>query len=212
MLIFALFSRESRLLLTRNMFLILGFFILVILSFTLSATENLAPFAHSLIWASLLLAHLLLMPHFFEDDIEQGVMELMVIESELPVMIILAKVFAAWVILIWPVIILIPFTAMMFHLEPLTFLPLMISALIGSLGLIFIAIFIAALTRGLSQQIGLAPLLLIPLELPFLIFGALSARQDWALFWVAPSNWLLMGLVLCAMVSTPVLTLAALKE
>ena len=207
----AIFMRELKLAANQGWSAVLGFFLIVILSFMLSAEASITPYAAGLIWAALLLAHILILPRFFEDDLAHGALDIMRIEVQLPALIIIAKIAAIWLVMIVPLILLVPVGGVMLGLEADALPALTLSALIGSLGLVCLNCFAAALTSGLRAALWLAPLIILPLQLPLLIFGAAAARQPIEGFFSSPPSLLLIGLTLLAIAIAPWLSAFALS-
>lgn len=205
-----IFMRDVKLAFQQNGIAVLGFFLIVVLCFVLSGAGTLQPIIFSLMWSAMLLAHLLLIGFFFEEDYASGVLELMIMEIELPVLIIIVKSFALWVSLSLPLVLTIAIVSLLFEISLSASLPLIISAAIGSLGLVFLNAMAAALTCGLLQAGWVAPLIILPLELPILIFGALTAQKALNEFWHAPDFMILIGLVLLALVLAPITATLAL--
>lgn len=206
-----LFKRDVKLALQQSAVAAVGFFLIVILIFVLSSTGEIDSFALGLIWATLLLAHLLLVPFFFEEDRASGILELLFLEIKLPAVVVLIKSFALWVGASVPLIITGLFVHEVLALTPTPFLLLMSATLIGSLGLVLLNSFAAALTCGLRAGAFLAPIIVLPLALPILIFGVSACRQGAHLFWQSAPFMLLLGCVLLVLATAPALAATALQ-
>jgi heme exporter protein B len=207
----ALFTRDVQLAFTQSALAALGFFILVVLIFVLSSTGNIEPLALGLIWSALLLAHLLFVPFFFEDDLASGALELMLIEIKLPALLIVIKSLALWVGASLPLIIVMLFVAHAFNLTTASFVSLVVTMSLGSLGLVFLNGFAAALTCGLRSSAWLAPFIILPLQLPILIFGVSACRASVNLFWQSAPFMILIGLVLFVFATVPAFAAIALQ-
>ena len=213
-----IFERDVRLAMKQGWAAPLGFFLLVILSFPLGLTgeageavQNLPQLACGLIWIGLLLAHLLILPRLFEADLADGVMDVLLLEAELPAMMVAAKALAVWAGAALPLVGLVPLAGILFELALADIVPLTVSALIGSFALVFLGGFAAALTGGLRAREWLTPLIVLPLELPVLIFGAQAACVPFDIFFTAPPSLILISLALMAVALSPVATALALK-
>ncbi len=209
-----IFHRDLRLALKQGWAAPLGFFLIMILSFPLglTASQDLTAFACGLIWIGLLLAHLLIVPRLLEADLADGVMDFLLVETKLPAAVMIAKSLAAWVGASLPLVALVPLAGILLGLPPSALGSLVSSALIGSLALVFLSSFAAALTGGLRTAFWLMPLLLLPLELPVLIFGAAAARLPFNIFFTAPPSLILMGLVLMTVALAPLAAAFALTS
>ena len=212
-----IFARDVRLAMKQGWAAPLGFFLIVILSFPLGLTgeagevQNLPQLACGLIWIGLLLAHLLILPRLFEADLADGVMDVLLLEAELPAMMVAAKALAVWAGAALPLVGLVPLAGILFGLALADIVPLTVSALIGSFALVFLGGFAAALTGGLRAREWLTPLIVLPLELPVLIFGAQAACVPFDIFFTAPPSLILISLALMAAALSPVATALALK-
>lgn len=203
-MVWCIFIRDVKLAFWQNNIAVLGFFLIVILCFVLSGDGLLQPIIFNLIWSAMLLAHLLLIGFFFEEDYTNGILELMIIEIELTSLIVITKSFALWVALSLPLVLTIAAISVLFEISLALLLPLIISTAIGSLGLVFFSAMAGALTCGLLQARWLAPLIILPLELPILIFGASCAQKTLSELWQSPDFMILIGLVLLALALSPI--------
>ncbi len=208
-----IFRRDLCLVIKQGWAAPLGFFLIVMLAFPLGLTpsQDLSGLACGLIWVDLLLAHLLILPRLFEADLTDGVMDVLLIETELPTLMIITKFFSVWIGASLPLIGLVPLAGILLGLEPSAFVPLIGATLIGSVALVFLGGFAAALTGGLRATQWLTPLIVLPLELPVLIFGAEAACVPLDVFFTAPPSLILIGLVLMVVALSPFATALALK-
>ena len=205
----AIFKRDVKLAFKQSSFAAVGFFLIVILSLVLSGQGDISALAVPFIWAALLLAHLLFVPFFLEDDLAYGILDLMLIEIKLPALLVLVKCFALWIGAALPLVFSISLAAFLFPLANL--LPLLLSVFVGSLGLVFFNALAACLTCGLRASAWLAPLIILPLELPILIFGAQASRQNINQIWTSEAFMLLSGFVLLVLALAPAVSALALK-
>jgi heme exporter protein B len=128
--------------------------------------------APGLIWIAALLATLLGLERLMQPDAEDGTLDLLRL-SPLPLeLVVVAKIIAHWLTTGLLITILAPLLAPMLSLETGAIWYLALSLLLGTPGLS--AIGAAAAALGTSVQRGgiVLAILVLPLNIPFLIFGA----------------------------------------
>tara|TARA_B100001057_G_scaffold398471_1_gene409036 strand:- start:616 stop:1251 length:636 start_codon:yes stop_codon:yes gene_type:complete len=160
---------------TSSNFLFTGsFFILVVILIPFifgSDSEQLRTVFKGIIWISVSLSILLTLERIFYSDYEDGSLDLILQKYESLEIIICAKFIAHWIINCLPLIIVLPFLSILFQLTFIDIFPILINLVIGSLGMVFVATFVSALTLGAKRTIFLKGIILIPLLVPFIIFG-----------------------------------------
>ena len=166
---------------TSSNFLFTGsFFILVVVLIPFifgSDSDQLRLIFKGIIWISISLSILLTLERIFYSDYEDGSLDLILQRYESLEIIICAKFIAYWVINCLPLIIILPFLSILFQLTFADIVPTLINLIIGSLGMVFVATFVSALTLGAKRTIFLKGIILIPLLVPFIIFGV--DPQSW---------------------------------
>lgn len=173
----ALIRREFRLLWRRRAGLTqpLIFFALVCLLGPLGVNPGpnlLAAMAPALLWLAVLLASLLTLDRIFRDDVESGVMEVLLL-SPLPLwMTVLAKALAHYLAVGGVFVVAAPLAAVVLGAPPASMLVICISVALGALSLTMLGTVGAALTVGQHNAGALLAILLLPLYVPVLIFGA----------------------------------------
>ena len=139
-------------------------------------TALLSRIAPGVLWIGALLACLLSLDRIFALDREDGTLDLLV-TSPLPLEgVVSIKALAHWVTTGVPLVLAAPVLAVLMSLPPEGFRWLVISLLIGTPALSVIGTFGAALTVGIKRGGLLMSLLVLPLYVPTLIFGAEVAR------------------------------------
>ena len=134
----------------------------------------LAKIAPGILWIGALLACLLSLDRVFQLDFEDGSLDLLA-TSPLPLEGIVAmKAFAHWLTTGLPLTIAAPFLGFLLNLPEDTYLWVFASLLVGTPSLSFLGTFGAAITVGLKRGGLLLSLLVLPLYIPTLIFGAQS--------------------------------------
>lgn len=125
-----------------------------------------------LIWVTALLATMLALDKLFRDDYEDGCLELMILGSQPMPLIAGIKLFVHWLLTGLPIIVAAPLLGLLLHLGWNEIEILMLSLLLGTPILLLVGAIIASLTLALKANGLLLSLLLLPLYIPVLIFGA----------------------------------------
>ena len=154
---------------------VLFFFIIVASLFPLGIgpePQLLKKLAPGVVWVAALLAVLLTLPRLFHSDYLDGTLEQLLL-SPYPLGVACAgKVVAHWLVSGLPLALLAPVLGIQFDLETDALAILIVSLLIGTPALSGIGAIGAALTLGLRGGGVLVSLLVLPLYIPVLIFGA----------------------------------------
>lgn len=152
----------------------LWFFIIVITLFPLSIGPEpvlLARIAAGIVWVAALLSALLSLERLFRDDFSDGSLEQMMLMPMPLSVLVLAKVFAHWVLTGLPLIIISPLLAILLSLDFNSWLAIVLTLLLGTPTLSFLGAVGVALTVGLQKGGVLLSLLILPLYIPVLIFA-----------------------------------------
>jgi len=192
----------------------LFFFVIVVSLFPLSLgpeTQLLRSIAPGVVWVAALLASMLSLGRLFANDYQDGTLEQMLLTPQPLYLIVVAKVFAAWLVSGVPLALLSPLLGIQFGLSQDTLLVLAFSLFLGTPVLTIIGSIGAALTLGLRGGGVLIAVLVLPLYIPVLIFGA--GAVDASIIGISPqANLSLLGAVLAlALVFSPWATSAALR-
>jgi heme exporter protein B len=153
----------------------LFFFVIVVSLFPLGIgpeTQLLRSIAPGVVWVAALLASMLSLGRLFANDHQDGTLEQMLLTPQPVYLIVLGKVFAQWLVSEVPLVLIAPLLGVQFGLSQDTLLVLFASLLIGTPILSLIGSIGAALTLGLRGGGVLISLLVLPLYIPVLIFGA----------------------------------------
>jgi heme exporter protein B len=134
--------------------------------------ETLRRIAPGIIWVAALLAALLSFGRLFANDHADGTLEQMLLTGEPLSLIVLAKCAAHWLVTGLPITVMSVLLGVMFNLQADTLGILVLSLLMGTPALSLIGAVGAALTLGLRGGGVLITLLVLPLYVPVLIFGA----------------------------------------
>lgn len=191
-----------------------AFFALIIILTPLGLgpdTNNLKTVAPGLFWIAALLATLLGLERVIQPDTEDGTLDLLRL-SPLPLeLVALAKICAHWITSGLIISLLAPILAPMLSLSVAAIPMLASSLLIGTLGLSSIGTAAAALGASVQRGGIVLAILVLPLNIPFLIFGAGAVANAQA---ETASGQPLMFLAACsllALVVGPIATAAALR-
>lgn len=153
----------------------LFFFVIVVSLFPLgigSERDTLRQIAPGILWVSALLATMLSLNRLFEQDYADGTLEQMALSPAPLGTLVLGKVVAYWLLTGLPLTLLAPLLALQFDLPTPSLLVLAASLALGTPVLSFIGAIGASLTLGLRGGSALVALLVLPLYVPVLIFGA----------------------------------------
>ncbi len=163
------------------------------------------------IFVAVLLAGLLSLDGLFRSDLDDGSLEQLVLSPHPLSLLLACKITIHWLTTALPLILIAPLLALLLHL-PDAVLPVLLAALALATPLLsLIGAICVALTVGMRRSGMLLTLLVLPLLMPVLIFGAgaCNAAQS-GLPYVAPLLWLGAWLAL-ALVLAPLATATALK-
>ena len=175
--IYSLIARDLRLALRRQADIasVLFFFIIVVSLFPLGIgpePDLLRKLAPGVLWVAALLATMLSLPRLFADDHRDGTLEQLALAPQPLALIVLGKVLAHWLVSGLPLALLAPLLGLQFNLSGDALWMLSLSLLIGTPALSGIGAIGAALTLGVRGGGVLLSLLVLPLYIPVLIFGA----------------------------------------
>ena len=176
-LIHAMIHRGLRLAMRRRADIVsaLFFFIIVVSLFPLGVDpepELLRKLAPGVLWVAALLSTMLSLPRLFADDHRDGTLEQLALAPQPLALIVLGKVLAHWLVSGLPLALLAPLLGLQFNLSGDALWMLSLSLLIGTPALSGIGAIGAALTLGVRGGGVLLSLLVLPLYIPVLIFGA----------------------------------------
>ncbi|MEQ5776495.1 MULTISPECIES: heme exporter protein CcmB [unclassified Thalassospira] len=176
-ILIAILARDLRLALRQgaDSIMVVAFFIVTttLFPFGVGPEANiLARIASGVIWVSALLAAMLSLERVFQTDFEDGTLELLSLSPVPLELVVLGKVLAHWLTTGLPLIIAAPLMAVMLNMNSAGFGTLMLAMLVGTPALSLIGAIGAALILGARRGGVLVSLLVLPLYIPVLIFGA----------------------------------------
>lgn len=151
------------------------FFVIVVALFPLGIGpdgDTLSLVGPGVIWVAALLSTMMSLDMLFQADHRDGTLEQLVLSAEPLSLLVLARILAHWVLVGVPLVLISPLLSLFMQLPGSVIPLLMVTLLLGSLALGLIGAIGAALTVGLAQGGTLVALLVLPLFVPVLIFGA----------------------------------------
>lgn len=173
--------------------------------------STLARIAPGILWVGALLACLLSLDRIFALDREDGSLDLLA-TAPIPLEGVVAiKALAHWLTTGLPLTLAAPVLAVLLNLPASGFLWLTLSLLLGTPALSVIGGFGAALTVGLKRGGLLLSLLVLPLYIPTLIFGAEAARRGGEGLSTATPLLMLAGITAGAVAILPFAGAAAIR-
>ena len=192
----------------------LAFFLIVIVMvpFAVGAdTGLLSKIAPGVLWIGALLACLLSLDRLLALDFEDGTLDLLA-TAPLPLEAALSvKALAHWITTGLPLVIVAPVLGVLMNLPTQGYGWLVLSLLLGTPALSVIGTFGAALTVGINRGGLLLSLLVLPLYVPTLIFGAEAARRGAVGADVSTPLLLLAGISAATIALMPIASAAVLK-
>jgi heme exporter protein B len=174
----ALITRDVRRGLTGLTWLPLAFFALVVALMPFAVGPDarlLGRIGPGVLWVAALTAALLPIERLIEPDRAEGVLDQLALHGVADETIAAAKILAHWLTFA-PLLLIaaVPGSALL-AMDGASLAGVEIALAIGTPGLAALAVAIASVTAGLPRAGALAGLLLIPLAIPLLIFGAANA-------------------------------------
>ena len=162
------FFTSTNFLFTASFFLL----ILILIPFIFGSEAGLLKIMfEGLIWIALILSILLTLGRIFNSDYDDGNLDIILQSNSSLELIVCAKYIAYWTTNCLPLILFLPIVGQLFNFTFMETIPLMINLGISSLGMVFIATCISSLTLGAKRTTFLKGIIIIPLYIPFIIFG-----------------------------------------
>ena len=174
----SLITREVRRGSTGVTWLPAAFFVLVVALMPFAVGPDarlLGRIGSGVLWIAALTAALLPIERLIEPDRADGVLDQLALQGLADESVAFAKILAHWLTFGPLLLIAAAFGAALLSMDGRTLIAAEIALLIGTPGLAALAVTIGAVTSGLPRAGPLAALLLLPLAVPLLIFGAANA-------------------------------------
>jgi heme exporter protein B len=192
----------------------IGFTLAVIVLFPLSLGPDqnlLQRLAPGIVWITLLLAILLTADRIYQQDFEDGTLDVMATGTLSFEGIALAKTLGHFLSTSLPLGIIMPPLALLLNLNTSQLLPLMLAMCLAAFPLSAVAAMGGAITVGLRRGGLLAALLVLPLYIPVLIFGIAATQGAASPSGATPALIVLLALNLFLFVIHPFACAAALR-
>jgi heme exporter protein B len=212
----ALVQRDLRIALRRSGDTLqpVGFFIVVTTLFPLgldpqmSLLRDIAPAA---VWVGALLASLLALDLLFREDAQDGTLEQLALCGLPFAGLLVAKTAVHWMLTGLPLVLVAPLIAEALG-APTAALPgILLALLLGTITLSLIGAIGAGLTMGVKRSGSLLALLVLPLAVPVLIFGARATAQSIAGVWPGAALYLLGAMAVLTATLAPWAVAAAVR-
>jgi heme exporter protein B len=192
----------------------LFFFVIAVSLFPLGIgpeTSLLRKIAPGIVWVAAMLAAMLSLGRMFADDYRDGTLEQLLLAPQPLGLLVSAKIIAHWLLSGLPLVLIAPLLGLQFDLDRDALLILIASLLLGTPVLSLIGAIGAALTLGVRGGGVLVSLLVLPLFIPVLIFGAGAVEASVTGLGPAAHLSLLGAMLLVALFFAPWATALALR-
>ncbi len=212
----AVLRRDLLLALRRKAEVLTGvfFFVVVASLFPLAIGPEMAVLrqvAPGVIWVGALLASMLSLGRLFESDYRDGTLEHLALSPVGLPWLVAAKILAHWLTSGLPLVLLAPLLGLQFDLPVESLGVLILTLLMGTPVLSLIGAIGAALTLGVRGGGVLLSLLVLPLFVPVLVFGAGAVESQIAGLGIEAHVSILMALLLPAAALSPLACAVALR-
>jgi heme exporter protein B len=164
-----------------------------------------------ILWVGALLASMLSLGRMFAADHADGTLEQMALSPNSLSMLVAAKILAHWILSGLPLVLLAPVLGLQFDLSANALWILTLSLLLGTPLLSLIGAVGAALTLGVRGGDVLLTLLVLPLYVPALVFGAGAVQAEISGLGASAHLSVLSAMVLVAAVFSPWASAVALR-
>lgn len=186
--------------------------VLVLLPLALGPDQNLMQrLAPGFMWMTLLLAVLLTAERIFQQDFEDGTIDALAASGLALEAVVMAKALAHWVSVSLPLALIAPLLGLLLNIE-VGGIPLLMAAMVlGSLALSMLTSIAGAITAGLKRGGLLAALLVLPLDVPVLIFGLGVSSSAFTPSGSTAPFLILLAITLISLAIQPLAAAAALR-
>ncbi len=164
-----------------------------------------------IVWVSALLAALLSLDGMFRSDFEDGTLEQLMLSAHPVSLLVLAKVFAHWLVTGVPLILVSPLIGLLLSIPGEAMGVLVVTLLLGTPVLSLIGAVGVALTVGLRRGGIILSLLVLPLYVPVLIFASSAVDAAASALPVGPQLYILGAMLVAAVSLAPVAAAASLR-
>jgi heme exporter protein B len=197
-----------------DIFTTLIFFVIVVSLFPLGIgpePNTLRLIAPGVVWVGALLASMLALEQIFSADHRDGTLEQMLLTPQPVSLLVAGKVIAHWLVTGVPLVVMSPLLGLQYDLSAEALGTLVVSLLLGTPALSLIGAIGAALTLGLRSGGVLLALLVLPLYIPVLIFGAGAVEATVSGLGGQAHLSMLAAILVASLALAPLATAAALR-
>ena len=165
------------------------------------------------LWIALLMSVLLSADRIFQDDYDDGSLELLT-TGPLPFEVVtLIKALVHWLTAGLPLAIIAPLLGFLVNISPQQVVPLALAMIVGSVGISLLAALGAAVTVGLRRGGMVVSLLILPLYVPMLVFGISASSAAAGMPGPGSASLMILAaLSLATLVVVPIAASAALRS
>ncbi len=202
------FRRPEQLLQPLVFFLIVTTLFPLGLSLQLSQLRDVAP---GVLWVAALLSSLLSLDSLFKSDADDGTLEQLALSGHGLTVIVVAKTVAHWLVTGLALVLVSPIVGTALGIPTGAFATMLLSLGLGTLTLSWLGAIGAGLTIGLRRGNVLLSLIVLPLAMPLLIFGAGATDRAISGTNVAGALYLLAALCVFTCTLAPFAAAAALR-
>ena len=192
----------------------LFFFAMVSTLFPLAigpAGDQLKILGPGVVWVAALLSVLLSLNSLYLSDLEDGSLDQLILSPQPLPLISLGKTVAHWLVSGLPLVLVSPLIAITYQMPTGTISVMVVTLTLGTISLSLLGSVGAALTVGLNRGSALLSLLVLPLAMPVLIFGARTVALAAADDAVSAGVYFLAAYCMLALSFAPFAAAAALK-
>ena len=191
----------------------LVFFLIVVTFFPLALGPQeslLSSLAPGVIWVAALLASLLAVETIFSDDFRDGTLDEFFISLEPSFILVFAKVLIHWLITGLPILFASLIAAIVLYLPFESFIPMLLSLILGTSFMSLLGALGAALSLGRSAI--LSAIIVLPFSIPTLLMGtsvisSSITNQDFSGFLMIMGEMLAIGIPLLCLLTVEALLL-----
>lgn len=192
----------------------LFFFAMVSTLFPLAigpAGDQLQILGPGVVWVAALLSALLSLNSLYLSDLEDGSLDQLILSPQPLPLLSLGKTVAHWLVSGLPLVLVSPLIAITYQMPAETMGVMVVTLTLGTISLSLLGSVGAALTVGLNRGSALLSLLVLPLAMPVLIFGARTVALAAADDAVSAGVYFLAAYCMLALSFAPFAAAAALK-
>ena len=176
-----------------------------------SQPKLLSLMAPGVVWVAALLAALLSLDTIFRSDFEDGTLEQLLLSAQPVSVLVIAKVLAHWLITGLPLLLMAPLLGNFLGLPAEATGTLVLSLLLGTPALSLIGAIGVGLTVGLRKGGVILSLLVLPLYVPVLIFGAGAVGNAAMGIDATAQMYIMAAFLILSLTLSPIATAAALR-